>query len=158
MCIRDSREDVLPDELRERLLRLVVRDRREVRLHITDEDGVRLDAAVLELPLVEGELPERLVDDDAARPLARVIGTCIGEEVAEQVLEGALGESQLAHATPLRTRRPGQLLDALAVAHEAQRRLLRRCEPLEVGHKANLVESGSDGLGIVCLLYTSRCV
>jgi hypothetical protein len=50
-----------------------------------------LDAAVFELPLVEGELPERLVDDDAARPLARVVGARLGEEVAQQVLERALG-------------------------------------------------------------------
>ena len=95
-----------------RVLGLVVGDRRQVRLHLADEDRVRLDAAVLELPPVEGELPERPVDDDAARPLARVLGAGFGEEVAELVLEGALREPQLTDAAALRARRPGQLLDA----------------------------------------------
>jgi hypothetical protein len=128
-------------KLRERLLRLVVRDRREVRLHITDEDGVRLDAAVLELPLVEGERPERLVDDDAPRPLARVIGTCIGKEVAEQVLEGAL------QRVPARRRDRAPNAATMSASRCISRLRTRRSgafsggvEPLEVGHEADLVE------------------
>ncbi len=64
--------------------------------------GLGLDAAVLELPLVEGERPERPVDDDAPGPLAWVVRARLGEEVAEQVLEGSLGEPQVADAPTLR--------------------------------------------------------
>jgi hypothetical protein len=94
--------------------RLIVVDNRKICLHLADEDRARLNAAVLELPLVEGERPERSVDDDAARPLARVVGArlceevaearVVGarlcEEVAEAVAEGALGEAQLPDARP----------------------------------------------------------
>src|SRR5690606_2294303 len=80
-----DRENALPDKLRERLLRLVVSDGGKVRLDFADEDGIGLNATVLELPLVEGQLPVRLVDDDAPRPLAWVIRPSVGEKVAEQV-------------------------------------------------------------------------
>ena len=77
-----GRQDPLPDELCEGFLGLIVVDDREVCLYFADEDRVRLYAAVLELPLVEGERPERSVDDNAARPLARVVSACLREEVA----------------------------------------------------------------------------
>src|SRR5262249_14860344 len=146
-----DRQNELPDQLCKGLLGLVVVDGRKVRLHLADEDRVWLNAAVLELPLVEGKRPERSVDDDAACPLARVLGAHLFEGVAAAVAESALAAPQLPDTASLRLRRPGKLLDGLAVAHEAYRRLLRLREPLEVGHEPHLVERGSNGLGVVAV-------
>src|SRR5581483_555494 len=96
-----DRQDALPNELGERLLGLVVIDQRKICLHFADEDRVRLNPAVLKLPLVECELPIRLLDDDATCPRAWIVGASLGEEVAEEVLEHALSEPQLADAPAL---------------------------------------------------------
>ena len=52
--------------------------------------------------------------------------------------------TQLADPATLRPRRPGQLLNAVPVAHEARRRLLRLREPLRVHNADRLREVAAE--------------